>query len=122
MYHPLTKTWNAIPIYLGLTHLTVYYETYLIEILYLQYKMSQVIGRLQQKVITLEKNYKYLFDESIKLRLRSDVDVGIFLSGGLDSMSINHSLEKYSKKTIHKFVAKIEGKESIEKIQLTLKY
>jgi asparagine synthase (glutamine-hydrolysing) len=73
------------------------------------------INKINYSYDEIEKNYKYLFDESIKLRLRSDVDVGIFLSGGLDSMSINHSLEKHSKKTIHKFVAKIEGKESIEK-------
>ena len=73
------------------------------------------INKINYSFDEIEKNYRYLFDKSIKLRLRSDVDVGIFLSGGLDSMSINHSLEKYSKKTIHKFVAKIEGKESIEK-------
>jgi len=74
-----------------------------------------IINKINYSYDEIEKNYSYLFDKSIKLRLRSDVDVGIFLSGGLDSMSINHSLEKYSKKTIHKFVAKIEGKESIEK-------
>jgi asparagine synthase (glutamine-hydrolysing) len=81
-----------------------------------EYKWYQPkINKVNYSYNEIEKTYKHLFDESIKLRLRSDVDVGIFLSGGLDSMSINHSLEKYSKKTIYKFVAKIEGKENIEK-------
>lgn len=34
------------------------------------------------------ENFEYLFKDSIKLRMRSDVQYGAFLSGGLDSSSI----------------------------------
>ena len=62
----------------------------------------------------ISDEFNRLFDNSIKLRLRSDVDVGIFLSGGLDSMSINNKLEKYHDKKIYKFIANVENKEEFE--------
>lgn len=51
-----------------------------------------------------------LFSDSIALRLRSDVPVGVCLSGGLDSSAIvSFLLEKFNKKDINTFSAIYKG-------------
>lgn len=53
----------------------------------------------------------YLFNDSIKLRMRSDVSVGSFLSGGIDSTSIVYSILNTSNlKEFHTFSVGFEGK------------
>lgn len=42
-----------------------------------------------------KEELKSLFDESVKLRLMSDVPLGVFLSGGIDSSSIAAVMAKY---------------------------
>ena len=56
----------------------------------IQYKQWQY-WKLEQKEISSEnyaEQYSQLFSNSINLRLRSDVPVGVFLSGGMDSTAI----------------------------------
>ncbi len=54
--------------------------------------------------------FREYLTSSIKLRLRSDVPVGVCLSGGLDSSSITSILLKeYSKKDLHTFSAVYEA-------------
>ncbi|MFH0865404.1 MAG: asparagine synthase C-terminal domain-containing protein, partial [Bacteroidota bacterium] len=65
-----------------------------------------------------ETEFFDLFQSSVALRLRSDVPVGVCLSGGLDSSSIVSVIsEKLNKKDIHTFSAVYgEGKSCDESI------
>jgi asparagine synthase (glutamine-hydrolysing) len=63
----------------------------------------------------ISKKFIELFKSSIDLRLRSDVPVGIFLSGGLDSTSMAKFANEQNKKEFFAFGAEIVGKEEFEK-------
>ena len=57
----------------------------------------------------LESEFKELFQNSIELRLRSDVPVGIFLSGGIDSSLVTAFAAKRMGKKVSVFYADYEG-------------
>ncbi|MBC7381816.1 MAG: asparagine synthase (glutamine-hydrolyzing) [Bacteroidia bacterium] len=60
---------------------------------------------------TLTAELDYLFKDSIKLRMRSDVPVGSFLSGGIDSTGIVYGiLKQYDIKHFHTFSVGFEGR------------
>lgn len=56
-----------------------------------------------------------LLEDSVKIRLRSDVPVGITLSGGLDSTAVLTAASKYTKDTIRCYTS-VYDKNVIEKI------
>jgi asparagine synthase (glutamine-hydrolysing) len=71
---------------------------------------------IKEQKLTFNKNelfeeMDYLFNDSIKLRMRSDVPVGSFLSGGVDSTSIVYGIMNNNyKNSFHTFSIGFEGK------------
>ena len=57
----------------------------------------------QPKIENPVEWFRETFDDSIKLRMVSDVPVGVLLSGGLDSSSILASLYRQNNKDIETF-------------------
>lgn len=64
---------------------------------------------------------RQLLEDSVRLRLRSDVEVGTYLSGGLDSAIITQLAARQTSKTLHTFsVAFEDGAYDEEPFQLEL--
>ncbi len=59
----------------------------------------------------VEEEFKYLLNDSVKLRLRSDVPVGAYLSGGIDSSVITHLVNSNTNKRFKTFSISFEDKE-----------
>lgn len=55
-----------------------------------------------------------ILDDSIRIHARSDVPVGCFLSGGVDSSAVTALFQQYTRKAVHTFAAGFEGKEENE--------
>ena len=69
-----------------------------------------------------KKNEKFIFEKmdhllnhSLKIRTRSDVPIGIFLSGGLNSSCVAHYAKKNYNSDLTSLTAFIEGKFDVEK-------
>ncbi len=54
------------------------------------------------------KRYEELFEQAVKRQLLADVEVGVLLSGGIDSALIAYYAQKYSKKPIKTFTIGFE--------------
>ena len=63
----------------------------------------------------VEKEFARLFDDSVKIRMRSDVEFGAFLSGGLDSSSVVSAMSHHTSKPIKTFTMGFENKEYDER-------
>jgi len=68
----------------------------------------------QPKIKNPVEWFRETFDDSVKLRMVSDVPVGVLLSGGLDSSSILASLNHNNYKDIHTFNIGFKEKEHNE--------
>ena len=56
------------------------------------------------------EKFTYLFQDSIKIRMRSDVPFGAFLSGGLDSSCIVSQMSNFSNEPIETFTIGFKNK------------
>lgn len=54
------------------------------------------------------EEFKHVLEESVKLRLRSDVPLACYLSGGIDSSSVAGIAQKYLTKPLHTFTLAFE--------------
>ena len=75
---------------------------------------SPQIKVFSQSYDQVRERFLALYKRSIELRLRSDVPVGIFLSGGLDSTSQAYLMNQLSTQNITSFTANIQDKELFE--------
>lgn len=63
----------------------------------------------------VEEEFARLFDDSVNIRMRSDVEFGAFLSGGLDSSCVVSAMAKHTKKPIQTFTMGFENKKYDER-------
>lgn len=63
----------------------------------------------------IEKEFAQIFDDSVKIRMRCDVNFGAFLSGGLDSSCVVSTMTKHTSKPIQTFTMGFENKEFDER-------
>jgi len=88
---------------------------------YLEFDGTSAVERrwYQPRIASVDQSYEEIRDrflalyrQSIGLRLRSDVPIGISLSGGLDSSSMAYLARDISPENFHAFTASIADKES----------
>jgi asparagine synthase (glutamine-hydrolysing) len=75
---------------------------------------------LTEKDLTKDKNFieqefARLFDDSVRIRMRSDVEFGAFLSGGLDSSCVVSAMANHTSKPIQTFTMGFENKQFDER-------
>jgi asparagine synthase (glutamine-hydrolysing) len=72
------------------------------------------IEGIERQAAEVSDHYLALYRRSVELRLRSDVPVGVSLSGGLDSSSIAYLAQQLAPENFSAFTANIAGKDSWE--------
>src|SRR2546425_2904106 len=60
----------------------------------------------------LIETYRWLLEDAVRLQMRSDVPVGLFLSSGIDSGTLLAIMARYSGKPVHTFTIGFEQGES----------
>jgi len=58
---------------------------------------------MREDTAAICEEFEYLFDDSVRIRMRSDVPVGAFLSGGLDSSSVVSAMARCASMPVRTF-------------------
>jgi len=61
--------------------------------------------------ILTERELEHILEEDVRLHLLSDVPLGVFLSGGIDSSAVANLAQRSSRAPIHTFTLAFEGSE-----------
>lgn len=64
------------------------------------------------------EEYRHLLEDSIRLQMRSDVPVGLYLSSGVDSTALLAVMNKYCGGPVHTFTIGFEGAKSQTKLRM----
>lgn len=75
------------------------------------YDIGKTPGPKFNSYTDAEKAFKSLMDDAVKLRLRSDVPLGAYLSGGIDSSVILHLINNHTSNKFKTFSITFEDKE-----------
>ena len=77
------------------------------------------VPRPQQKHSEMElvEEYRDLLEDAVKLQMRSDVPVGLFLSSGIDSGTLLAIMSKYSNRPVQAFTIGFEGGEKTNEVE-----
>ena len=65
----------------------------------------------------LIEEYQSLLEDAVRLQLRSDVPLGLFLSGGIDSGALLAIMSRYSKGPVQAFTIGFEGGEKTNEVE-----
>ncbi|WP_430813448.1 asparagine synthase (glutamine-hydrolyzing) [Carboxylicivirga sp. RSCT41] len=75
------------------------------------YELGDNYHNDQRSFKDIEEEFQYLLQDAVSLRLRSDVPVGAYLSGGIDSSVITHLVNKTTRKQFKTFSIAFDDKE-----------
>jgi asparagine synthase (glutamine-hydrolysing) len=73
--------------------------------------------RKTYKEAELIEEYQHLLEDAVKLQLRSDVPLGLFLSSGVDSGMLLAIMSKYTDKPVQTFTIGFEGGEKTNEVE-----
>lgn len=75
------------------------------------YEIGESVGASPPDLNTAKEEFSALLNDSVRLRLRSDVPVGAYLSGGVDSSVITHLTAMIKKADFKTFAVAFEDKD-----------
>ncbi len=73
--------------------------------------------REDQDEAELIEEYQTLLEDAVRLQLRSDVPLGLFLSSGIDSAALLATMSKYSSGSVQAFTIGFEGGEQTNEVK-----
>lgn len=80
------------------------------------YEIGESQGKSPSTFEEAQEEFESLLNDSVRLRLRSDVPVGAYLSGGIDSSVVTHLITNHQSKPFKTFSVSFEDKEFDESI------
>lgn len=75
------------------------------------YEIGQCKAQIFKNITEAGEAFKCMLDDAVRLRLRSDVPVGAYLSGGIDSSVVLYLINNHTRNTFKTFSITFEDKE-----------